>query len=99
MLNETSRTTPSRLVLVSASTPLPRRPKLSTRPDHGSTGSYDAWPALTAEAIFRVGRKAEALDRLRSVTLATREGALWPGALRCDKSLSGKKSFGLAGLL
>ncbi len=46
----------------------------ATRADHGSTGSYDAWPALTAEAIFKVGRQQEALDRLRSLDPATREG-------------------------
>jgi hypothetical protein len=46
----------------------------STRPDHGSTGAYDAWPALTAEAFFKTGRKVEALERLRSVESATREG-------------------------
>jgi hypothetical protein len=44
------------------------------RADHGSTGSYDAWPALTAEAIFRVGMELEAMERLRSLEPATREG-------------------------
>ena len=48
--------------------------KVATRPDHGSTGSYDAWPAVTAEAIFKTGLRAEALDRLRSNESATREG-------------------------
>jgi hypothetical protein len=48
----------------------------ATRADHGSTGSYDAWPALTIEAFFRVGRESEALDRLRSLEPATGEGAL-----------------------
>jgi hypothetical protein len=47
---------------------------VATRADHGSTGSYDAWPALTAEAIFRVGREAEAMERLRSLEPATRDG-------------------------
>jgi hypothetical protein len=46
----------------------------STRPDHGSTGAYDAWPALTVEAFFKTRRKVEALERLRSVGSATREG-------------------------
>jgi hypothetical protein len=46
----------------------------SLRPDHGSTGSYDAWPALTAEAMFRVGHRREALTRLRSLAPATFEG-------------------------
>jgi hypothetical protein len=48
--------------------------KDSLRPDHGSTGSYDAWPALTAEALFKAGSKTEALERLRSVAPAIREG-------------------------
>lgn len=48
--------------------------KEPTRADHGYTGSYDAWPALTAEAIFAVGRKREALERFRSVVQATHEG-------------------------
>ena len=47
----------------------------ATRADHGSTGSYDAWPALTIEAFFRAGRESEALARLRSLEPATREGA------------------------
>jgi hypothetical protein len=47
---------------------------LSTRADHGYTGSYDAWPALTVEATFWVGRKREAFERLRSLAPATREG-------------------------
>jgi hypothetical protein len=57
-----------------ALSPLDGAARESTRPDHGSTGAYDAWPALTYEAIFRVGRKSEALERLRSVAPATREG-------------------------
>ena len=48
--------------------------KESLRPDHGSTGAYDAWPALTAEALYKAGRKTEALERLRSVVPATHEG-------------------------
>jgi hypothetical protein len=47
---------------------------VATRADHGSTGSYDAWPALTAEAIFLTKRKSEALERLRSLAPATHEG-------------------------
>ncbi len=49
---------------------------IATRADHGSTGSYDAWPALTVEAFFRVGREGEALDRLRNLEPAIEEGAL-----------------------
>lgn len=47
---------------------------VATRADHGSTGSYDAWPALTAEALFMTGRKAVAMDRWRSVEPAVHEG-------------------------
>lgn len=57
-----------------ALSPLDGAAKVSTRPDHGSTGAYDAWPPLTAEAMFRAGREAEALDRLRSTVTATSEG-------------------------
>jgi hypothetical protein len=46
----------------------------ATRADHGSTGSYDPWPALTVEAIFRAGMEPEAMERLRSLEPATREG-------------------------
>jgi hypothetical protein len=63
----------------------------STRPDHGSTGAYDAWPSLTAEAFFKTGRKVEALERLRSVESATvkvhsvRLITLPPRLIRCEK--------------
>lgn len=53
-----------------------REAATATRADHGSTGSYDAWPALTIEAFFLAGRKGEALDRLRSLVPALEEGAL-----------------------
>ncbi len=48
--------------------------KFATRADHGWPGSYDAWPPLTAEAMFRVGHREEALERLRSVEPAIHEG-------------------------
>jgi hypothetical protein len=48
--------------------------EVSLRPDHGSTGSFDAWPAFTAEAMFRAGHKGQALARLRSIDQVTREG-------------------------
>lgn len=57
-----------------ALSPLDGAAKESLRPDHGSTGAYDAWPALTAEALFKTGRKSEAVQRLRSVEAATWEG-------------------------
>lgn len=57
-----------------ALSPLDGAAKESLRPDHGSTGSFDAWPALTAEAMFLVGEKEKALARLRSLDPATKEG-------------------------
>jgi len=54
--------------------PLDGAAKDSLRPDHGSTGSFDAWPALTAEAMFLVGEKEKAVMCLRSVDPVTKEG-------------------------
>jgi hypothetical protein len=44
------------------------------RPDHGSTGAYDGWPALSAEVMARFGDHAQALDLLRRVEPVLREG-------------------------
>lgn len=44
------------------------------RPDHGSTGAYDGWPALSAEVMARFGDHAQALDMLRRVEPVLREG-------------------------
>jgi len=57
-----------------ALSPLDGAAKDSLRPDHGSTGSFDAWPALTAEAMFLVSEREKALKRLRTVDPVTREG-------------------------
>lgn len=57
-----------------ALSPLDGAAKDSLRPDHGSTGSFDAWPALTAEAMFLVGEREKAVARLRSVDPVNREG-------------------------
>ena len=48
--------------------------KDSLRPDHGCTGSFDAWPPFTLEAMFRTGRREEALQRLWNIASVTREG-------------------------
>ncbi len=62
-----------------ALSPLDGAAKESLRPDHGSTGSFDAWPALTAEAMFLASRKeqhgkAQALQHLQSIDPVTWEG-------------------------
>lgn len=46
----------------------------SPRPDHGSTGAYDGWPALSAEVMARFGDHAQALDLLRRIEPVLREG-------------------------
>ena len=46
----------------------------SPRPDHGSTGAYDGWPALSAEVMARFGSHAQALDLLRRIEPVLREG-------------------------
>ena len=67
----------------------------STRPDHGSTGAYDAWPALTAEAFFKTGRKVEALERLRSVESATHEGPFGQAHYVATKAYPVRKALDL----
>lgn len=46
----------------------------SLRPDHGSTGAYDGWPALSAEVMSRFGDFAAALSLLKRVEPVLREG-------------------------
>ena len=50
----------------------------SFRPDHGTIGSYDAWPAQTIDALVTLGLPADALALLRSIAQgsAMREGVL-----------------------
>ncbi len=47
---------------------------VSDRPDHGSYGAFDAWPAMVAEAMLILGFRDEGLDLLRRMVAATREG-------------------------
>ena len=47
---------------------------VSLRPDHGSNGAYDAWPALAAGAMGRFGRYESAAGMLRRFGEAGREG-------------------------
>ena len=48
----------------------------SFRPDHGTIGSYDAWPAQSIEALVTMGKPLQALGLLKSIATgyATREG-------------------------
>ena len=46
----------------------------SLRADHGFTGSYAAWPALSIEAFSIMGRKNRALEMLRCVEPVLDEG-------------------------
>jgi len=78
-----------------ALSPKDRAANESLRSDHGSTGAYDAWPALVAEALFKTGRKAEALDRLRSVVPATREGPFGQAHYVATQSYPVRKSIDL----
>jgi hypothetical protein len=44
------------------------------RPDHGSTGAYEAWPALTAQTFARFGDYASALTQLGTFSGVTSQG-------------------------
>jgi hypothetical protein len=46
----------------------------SLRPDHGSNGAYDAWPALAAGALGRFGFYRQMLEFLHSFAGVTAEG-------------------------
>ena len=48
--------------------------KLSDRPDHGPMGAFDAWPALTAEAMCRLGAWDAAVKFTRRTQAALYEG-------------------------
>lgn len=48
----------------------------SDRPDHGPYGAFGAWPALTAGALFQLGRFAEGTDLLRRCAQALSEGVV-----------------------
>ncbi len=62
----------------------------SDRPDHGPYGAFGAWPALTAGAMFELGRLAEGVDLLHRVVAALDEGVvgqaceLWGAARDTD---------------
>ncbi len=47
---------------------------LSDRPDHGPMGAYDAWPAVTADAMCILGYWEEAISFLRRTQAAIYEG-------------------------
>lgn len=46
----------------------------SDRPDHGPLGSYDGWPALTADVMCRFGQFEAATRFLHSIEAVTHEG-------------------------
>lgn len=46
----------------------------SVRPDHGSTGAFDGWPALSMEVMCRFGAFSTALDFLHRIEPVLREG-------------------------
>jgi hypothetical protein len=47
---------------------------VSDRPDHGSSGAYDAWPAVTVDAMCALGYWADAIPFLRRTQAAIYEG-------------------------
>ncbi|MBX3256435.1 MAG: hypothetical protein KF862_20025 [Chitinophagaceae bacterium] len=49
-------------------------PGKSLRADHGCTGAYDGWPALTAEAFIRLGKAERGVEMLRNVAPVLDEG-------------------------
>eukprot|EP00755_Sulcionema_specki_P030344 Sspe_Gene.94135::Locus_66589_Transcript_2_3_Confidence_0.429_Length_2337::g.94135::m.94135 len=51
----------------------PTQPYIS-RPDHGTTGAYAAWPAYTIESLCRLGACRFATELLANISTATREG-------------------------
>jgi hypothetical protein len=47
---------------------------VSDRPDHGSMGAYDAWPAVTVDAMCALGYWEDAIQFLRRTQAAIYEG-------------------------
>jgi hypothetical protein len=47
---------------------------VSDRPDHGSMGAYDAWPAVTVDAMCALGYWEDAIPFLRRTQAAIYEG-------------------------
>ncbi len=47
---------------------------VSDRPDHGSMGAYDGWPALTVEAMWKLGFPNDAFDFYCRTVEVTKEG-------------------------
>jgi hypothetical protein len=47
---------------------------VSDRPDHGSMGAYDAWPAVTVDAMCALGHWEDAIAFLRRTRAAIYEG-------------------------
>ena len=51
-----------------------RAARRSDRPDHGPMGAFDAWPALTAASMCRLGAWRSALEFVRRTQSALHEG-------------------------
>jgi Concanavalin A-like lectin/glucanases superfamily len=47
---------------------------ISLRPDHGSNGAYDTWPALAASAMGRLGYPQQMISMLHTFSGVTAEG-------------------------
>ncbi len=45
----------------------------SDRPDHGPMGAYDAWPAVTVDAMCSLGHWKEAVEFLKKTRAAIYE--------------------------
>ena len=57
-----------------AQSPLDVAAAVSDRPDHGSMGAYDAWPAVTVDAMCALGYWEDAIQFLRRTQAAIYEG-------------------------
>ena len=63
----------------------------SFRPDHGTLGSYDAWPAQTMDALLTMAKPAAALSLLRAIAngQAVSEGPFGQAHTLFTKHLNG----------
>ncbi len=57
-----------------AQSPLDVAAANSDRPDHGSMGAYDAWPAVTVDALCRLGHWEAGVSFLKRTRAAVYEG-------------------------
>jgi hypothetical protein len=57
-----------------AMSPKDKAAEISDRPDHGPMGAFDAWPALTADTMCKLGAWKKALDFIHSTQAVLYEG-------------------------